>query len=61
MPDKHTEQIVTNMNTPPIEGKVYEGWLVDSGGSEYNLSLGEFQKNGTLQFRETMVNPYTYS
>jgi hypothetical protein len=25
------------------------------------LSLGEFSKNGTLQYRETLVNPYTYS
>jgi hypothetical protein len=61
MPDEHTEQIVADMSTPPIEGKVYEGWLVDSGGSEYKLSLAESQKNGTFQFRETMVNPYTYS
>jgi hypothetical protein len=60
-PDEHNIQIVANISTPPTEGKVYEGWIVDSGGSEYKLSLGEFQKNGTLQFRETMVNPYTYS
>jgi hypothetical protein len=59
-PDEHTVQIVANMSTPPAEGKVYEGWLVDSGGSDYKLSLGEFQQNGTLQFTETMVNPYTY-
>jgi hypothetical protein len=60
-PDAHTVNIVANMSTPPAEGNVYEGWLVDAGGSEYKLSLGEFSKNGTLDFTETMVNPYTYS
>ena len=36
------------MSAPPAEGKVYEGWFVDDGGSGYKLSLGEFPKNGTL-------------
>lgn len=60
-PEEHTVQIVANMTSPPAQGNVFEGWLVDSGGSEYKLSLGEFSKNGTLQYRETLVNPYTYS
>jgi hypothetical protein len=60
-PEEHTVGIVGNMTAPPAEGKVFEGWLVDSGGSEYKLSLGEFAKNGTLQYKETLVNPYTYT
>jgi hypothetical protein len=59
--EDHTVSIVGNMTAPPAEGKVFEGWLVDSGGSEYKLSLGEFAKNGTLQYKETLVNPYTYT
>lgn len=61
VPAEHTVQIVANMSSPPAQGKVFEGFLVDSGGSEYKLSLGEFSKNGTLQYRETLVNPYTYT
>ena len=60
-PKEHTVHIVANMTSPPPQGKVFEGWLVDSGGSEYKLSLGEFAKNGTLQYTETLVNPYTYT
>ena len=60
-PEAHTVGIVANMSAPPAEGKVFEGWLVDSGGSEYKLSLGEFSKNGTLNYKETLVNPYTYT
>jgi hypothetical protein len=60
-PEEHLVSIVANLSAPPADGKVFEGWLVDSGGSEYKLSLGEFQKNGTLQYKETLVNPYTYT
>jgi hypothetical protein len=60
-PEEHLVSIVANLSAPPADGKVFEGWLVDSGGSEYKLSLGEFQKNGTLQYNETLVNPYTYT
>jgi hypothetical protein len=42
------------------QDKVFEGWLVDAGGSNYKLSLGQYEK-GHLQFTENMVNPYTYS
>ena len=49
------------MSTLPKEGKVFEGWLEDAGGSDYKLSVGEFSKNGTLDFTDTMVNPYTYT
>jgi Anti-sigma-K factor rskA, C-terminal len=60
-PDGHSVHIAANLTTPPSTGKVYEGWFVDAGGSGYKLSLGEFGKNGTLQFDQQMVNPYTYT
>lgn len=60
-PEGHTVQVLANMSAPPSSGKVYEGWFVDAGGSGYKLSLGEFGKNGTLQFDQQMVNPYTYT
>lgn len=43
----------------PSPNTTFEGWLVDSDGSNYKLSLGKFD-NGHLQFSENMVNPYTY-
>ena len=61
VPKEHTVNIVANMSTPPKEGKVFEGWLVDTGGSDYKFSVGEFSKTGTLDFTVTMVNPYTYT
>jgi len=60
-PKEHSISIVANMTTPPKEGKVFEGWLADVGGSDYKLSLGEFSKNGTLDYTGIMVNPYTYT
>ena len=47
------------MNSSPGEGNVFEGWLVDAGGSGYKLSLGQFS-DGKLNFTQNMVNPYTY-
>jgi hypothetical protein len=61
VPKEHSVNIVATMDTPPKEGKAFEGWLADVGGSEYKLSLGEFSKNGTLDYTGTMVNPYTYT
>ncbi|HEX9319899.1 MAG TPA: anti-sigma factor [Nitrososphaeraceae archaeon] len=61
IPNGHVLNIVANMSAPPDNGKVWEGWLVDDGGSGYKLSLGELAKNGTLHLTEEMVNPYTYS
>ena len=60
-PEGHIVHLLANMSAPPSSGKVYEGWFVDAGGSAYKLSLGEFGKNGTLQFDQQMVNPYTYT
>ena len=61
VPKEHSVNIVAIMDTPPKEGKTFEGWLADVGGSDYKLSLGEFSKNGTLDYTATMVNPYTYT
>jgi hypothetical protein len=61
VPKESIVHIVANMTTPPKEGKVFEGWLVDAGGSGYKLSLGQFSKNGTLDYTANMVNPFTYS
>ena len=52
--------ISADLNDLPEEGSVFEGWLVDTGASGYKLSLGQF-RNGTLDFSQYMVNPYTYN
>ena len=52
--------ISADINDSPEEGNVFEGWLVDTGASGYKLSLGQF-RNGTLDFSQYMVNPYTYN
>jgi hypothetical protein len=51
--------ISSDVTAAPKQDKVFEGWLVDAGGSNYKLSLGQYE-NGHLQFNENMVNPYTY-
>ena len=60
-PKGHVLSVTANMSSQPTNGTVYEGWLVDDGGSGYKLSLGEFSKNGTLTYQDQMVNPYTYN
>jgi hypothetical protein len=57
--DDNETNIVADLNESPGEGKAFEGWLVDAGGSGYKLSLGQFS-NGTLNFTQNMLNPYTY-
>jgi Anti-sigma-K factor rskA, C-terminal len=57
--DGRRTNVTANINASPNEGNVYEGWLADAGGSGYKLSLGQF-RNGTLDFSQYMVNPYTY-
>jgi hypothetical protein len=49
------------MTTPPKEGKVFQGWLADVGGSDYKLGFAEFSKNWTLGYTGTLVNPYSYT
>ena len=51
--------VSADLNASPDEGNVFEGWLVDAGGSGYKLSLRQF-RNGSLDFSQYMVNPYTY-
>jgi hypothetical protein len=51
--------ISSDLNASPGEGNVFEGWLVDAGGSGYKLNLGQF-RNGTLDYSAYLVNPYTY-
>lgn len=51
--------VSADLNASPGDGNVFEGWLVDAGGSGYKLSLGQF-RNGSLDFSQYMVNPYTY-
>jgi hypothetical protein len=57
--DGRRTNVSADISTSPNEGNVYEGWLVDADGSGYKLSLGQF-RNGTLDFSQYMVNPYTY-
>jgi hypothetical protein len=50
------------MDVPPANEQVYEGWLEDKGdASGYSLSLGKFNQDDTLSVNQTMVNPYTYT
>ena len=55
----HRTNITADLTASPKDGNIFEGWLVDAGGSGYQLSLGQF-RNGTLNFSEYMANPYTY-
>ena len=57
--DNKTYILANLSDIAPSQDKVFEGWLVDAGGSNYKLSLGQFTDN-TLQFTEKLVNPYTY-
>jgi hypothetical protein len=49
------------ISASPYEGNVYEAWLQYAGGSEYRLSLGQVMENGTIDFSQNMVNPFTYT
>ena len=52
--------ITSDVTAKAKQDKAFEGWLVDAGGSNYKLSLGQYDDKGHLQFSENMVNPYTY-
>jgi hypothetical protein len=58
--DGRRTNVSADISTSPNEGNIHEGWLVDADGSGYKLSLGQF-RNGTLDFSQYMVNPYTSS
>ncbi len=59
--DGHQTDINGLISATPAEGNVYEAWLEDAGGSDYKLSLGQVLENGTIQFSQHMVNPFTYT
>ncbi len=52
--------ISTDITAKPGQDKVYEAWLVDEGGSNYKLSLGQ-ATDGKLQYSAKLVNPYTFT
>jgi hypothetical protein len=58
--DCRRTNVTANINASSNEGNVHEGSLEDEDGSGYKLSLGQF-RNGTLDFSQYMVNPYTSS
>ena len=39
VPKAHVLSITANMSSQPTNGTVYEGWLVDDGGSGYRASV----------------------
>jgi hypothetical protein len=47
------------VDVQPEAGNVFEGWLVDSSGAIYALSLGTF-RDGELHFSQYMTNPFVY-
>jgi hypothetical protein len=51
--------ITTNITATPKQDKVFEAWLVDEGGSNYKLSLGQ-ATDGHLEYSANLVNPYTF-
>lgn len=59
-PQNKTLDISINITETPAQDKIFEAWLVDTGGSDYKLSLGAIDGN-SLKTSTHMVNPYTYS
>lgn len=53
-------EIEAEVDISPPSGYVFEGWLVDAGGTGYKLSLGQLE-DGELEFEQNMVNPFTYT
>ena len=52
--------VSTDITAKPGQDKVYEAWLVDEGGSNYKLSLGQ-AIDGKLQYAAKLVNPHTFT
>lgn len=59
--DGHQTNIKGLVSASPAEENVYEAWLHDAGGSDYQLSLGQLNENGTINVSQHMVNPFTYT
>jgi hypothetical protein len=52
--------ITANITAKPGQDKIFEAWLVDEGGSNYKVSLGQVI-DGSLQYTANLVNPFTYT
>jgi hypothetical protein len=59
----HTTRVDVVTDLVPNPDMVFEAWLVDGNyaASGYPLSIGQFIKDGTLQFDENLVNSNTYT
>jgi hypothetical protein len=59
--DSHFVKVTATLNIVPANNTVFEGWLIDSTVN-YSLSLGMLGgKDGNgLDFRQLMVNPFSY-
>ncbi|MDQ4074432.1 MAG: hypothetical protein M3162_09045, partial [Thermoproteota archaeon] len=51
--------VSSQLTIDPKQDKEFEGWLVDSEGSNYKLSVGKYSDKN-LEFSQSMVNPFTY-
>jgi hypothetical protein len=51
--------VSSKLTIDPKQDKQFEGWLVDSEGSNYKLSLGKYSGKN-LEFSQSVVNPFTY-
>ncbi len=52
--------ITANITAKPGQDKIFEAWLVDEGGSNYKVSLGQVI-DGSLQYTANLVNPFTFT
>ena len=52
-------RIIAKVTVNPSEGKVLEGWLVDTQ-SGYKLSTGQLSERNSLVFTQRIVNPWLY-
>jgi hypothetical protein len=51
--------INATVDVEPEAGNIFEGWLVDSDGTFYALSLGTFVDR-ELHLNQYMTNPFVY-
>jgi hypothetical protein len=58
--DGNQTSIFAHVDLVASEGSVLEGWLVDAA-TDYKLSLGELNDDGSLIFHQDLVNAYTYN
>jgi hypothetical protein len=58
--DGNQTSIFAQVDLVASEGSVLEGWLVDAA-TDYKLSLGELNDDGSLIFHQDLVNAYTYN